>query len=186
MFREKVIRYASGLKGNFSTDLQFSANFEIQNSLGKDVFHIVVQNGDMSIKDGLAEKPVLNFSSRENSIMELLELGDDMLEALLTKPFYISGDQYSVPQMEQTFFISSETPRGLPVRYKLGVKNSVICIWEGEEDKTDIAVKIKPSILKELIKGQVNIPLALIKGQIRISNKKEIFRILKTFGMKSF
>ncbi|HAQ37898.1 MAG TPA: hypothetical protein DCQ58_05255 [Saprospirales bacterium] len=181
--KEKLKKYASRLSGNISNDLEFNANFEIQNGQGKDYFHLKSLNGEMLLQDGISDHPSLIFSSRERTVMELLQLGDDLLDVLLAKPFYIRLDQIDLPEMDHSFFLSSETPTGWPVAYKLKVKDSVLHIWEGEEGKEDISIHIKPSILRDLIRGEVNIPFALIRGQIKVRNKKELFNFLKSFGL---
>lgn len=183
MLKEKLQKYASGLSGNISHDLEFSANFEIQNGHGKELFHLTSHEGEMQLRDGISDHPSLIFSSRERTVMELLQLGDDLLEVLLAKPFYIRLDQIDFPETDHSFFFRSETPTGWPVAYKLAVKESVLHMWEGEEDKDDISISIKPAILRDLIRGEVNIPFALIRGQIKIRNKKELFSVLKSFGL---
>lgn len=183
MLRDKIKKYAAGLSGNISNELEFSANFKIQNGHGKEQFHLVAQKGEMLLLDGESSHPYIVFESREQTIMEILELGDDLLDVLLAKPFYINLDQLDIPGLDITFFIGSETPQGTPIRYKMAVRDAVIHVWEGEEEEKDVSIRIKPSILRELIRGEINIPFALIRGQIRIRNKKEFFRALKFFGM---
>lgn len=183
MLKEKLQKYASGLSGNISQDLEFSANFEIQNGQGKELFHLISHKGEMQLLEGISDHPSLIFSSRERTVIELLQLGDDLLDVLLAKPFYIRLDQIDLPEMDHSFFFSSETPSGWPLTYKLAIKESVLLIWEGEEDKDDISISIKPTILRDLIRGEVNIPFALIRGQIKVRNKKELFSVLRSFGL---
>jgi len=182
MFRDEIKKYAAGLSGNLSTDLEFNANFEIHNANGKECFYLTTQNGEMLLLDGQANKPSIVFASQEQTIMELLELGDDLLDVLLAKPFYINLDKVDIPQLDVTFFMSSETPQGSIVRYKVAFINSVIHIWEGEEGQDDVSIRIKPSILRDLIRGEVNFPFALLRGQIKVKNKTALFKALKYFG----
>ncbi len=183
MLRNKIRKYAAGLSGNISNELEFSANFKIKNGHGEELFYLMAQKGELMLLDGESSKPSIVFDSQEQTIIEILELGDDLLDVLLAKPFYINLDQLDVPQLPITFFIGSETPQGTPIHYKMAVKNTVIHVWEGEEDDNDVSIRIKPSILKDLIRGEINIPFALIRGQIKIKNKKEFFKALKFFGM---
>jgi putative sterol carrier protein len=165
-----------------SSTLQ-SFNFDLYNTEDSDRFHILLDNGELMIRDGLLENSIGLLRARERSINILMKMGSDLINSLLELSFKQLPDSSELPEIATSISASTEL-EGKAVNFNISIQENQLRVIEEDTANGDIRIRIKASYLPKLFSGKVNFPMALITGKIKIENKSELFKLLARLGLK--
>jgi len=182
--REKIIESISQVKVESGNDLTFNINFLLDPDGDRQEFFISLNEGVLRLQDGLYESPHVHFECRVQTLQSMLDLGIDPFSAISGLTIPAASEDFSMPDIDPGVYLESATLEGLPLRFNMFVEEQILYVVEGEDMDSDISIRIKPAILPELIRGNMNVPMALLTGKIKIKNKRELFQLLARFGLK--
>lgn len=183
MVRQQLDRIIQRINLHTKNTTPQSFNFDLLNSEGQEKFHILLNNDELLIRDGLHDRSIGLLQASERTINILLEMGADLINSLLELSFKQLPETSDLPEIATSLSASTELD-GEAVNFNISIQQNQLRVIEDNLASGDIRIRIKASYLPKLLSGNVNFPMALITGKIKIENKSELFKLLARFGLK--
>lgn len=183
MVKQQLQSILSQMSGKLENSPVNRFNFDLSTPEGPDQFHLLLENNQLKLVDGLHDSAIGILKARERSIDILMDMGAELIESLMDLSFNKLPETSHLPDIDQRVSIATEL-QGQYVNFNVFIRNNRVNIIEEKETQGDIRIRIKPDYLPRLFNGKVNFPMALITGKIKIENKAELFKLLTRFGLK--
>jgi hypothetical protein len=158
-------------------------NFDLEHEGEREQFHIKLENNKILIADGLHDQAIGILKAMEETIAGLMEMGSDLIASLMDLSFNKLPENTDLPDIDQRLSLATIL-NDHPVNFNIFIQNNQLNVIEEKEVNGDIRIRIKPDYLARIFNGQVNLPVALMTGKIKIENKIELFKLLARFGLK--
>ena len=172
-------------KIHLDEESSFSAsfNFDLQNAGTRDVFHVFMDRHEIALGDGPAEGAMGQVTARESTLQSILDLGIDPVSWLMNQTLSIAKDAFQLPDIHTKVYLESATPDGQALQFNLFIEHDQLHVVEGGDLDSDIRIKVAPRTFIQLIKGEARIPMAILTGKIKISNKARLMKLLGKLGL---
>ena len=183
MIRQQLEAIAAGIRMDLPDSTTGRFNFDLDGIEYTEQFHILLENGSLVFRDGLHTDALGLVRASQRTLISLLTLGSSMIESLLDLSFRQLPGQIEVPDIKTRVSVSTELEKR-PVHFNLFIEQNQLCVIEDTVANGDIRIRIKPGFLPGLLSEKINLPMAILTGKIKISNKAALLKLLAKLGLK--
>jgi putative sterol carrier protein len=135
------------------------------------------------LKDGSTPSAIGLLRTKETTISAFYDMGLDLIDSVLDLSFGKLDNDFKIPEIDHKISLSTYL-EGEKITFNLFIDDEKINVIESKEEEGDIRISIKESYLSKLLKGNFNLPMALLTGKIKIENKAALFKLLAGLGLK--
>lgn len=183
MFKQQLKEIVNQLQFSEYYEKDQSFNFELISQGTIEKFHLLLSGDKINLIDGSNLNAIGLLKARETTLGTLYDMGLDLIDSILDLSFGKLDNDFKLPEVKDKISLSTHL-EGEPITFNLFIDDEKINLIETKDADGDIKISIKESYLSKLLKGNFNLPMALLTGKIKIENKAALFKLLAGLGLK--